>query len=258
MTRVAIIGAGNVATALAAAIDRLPDMQVSEVFSRDIANARRLTAKLADATPTDSLENISAGSDVYIIAVSDDAIAATAATLAGRAPEALWLHTSGSTGIGALAPLGLKTGVLYPLMTFSRDKGPDFGLAPVFVEGNNPEAESEAEQFARRLTGRVHHADSRLRAELHLAAVMACNFANHLWDLADRRLRDNGLDLGVMSALLRETLDKALEIGPHEGQTGPARRGDREIIAAQGAALPSDEAAIYNMLSRSIMKMYHK
>ena len=98
-----------------------------------------------------------------------------------------------------------------------------------------------------------------MRAKLHAAAVYACNFTNHLWAIADDILRrETGTDLGVLRPLLEETMRKALTMRPADGQTGPARRGDRGVIEKHKSLLTQDEAQLYETLSQHIMDYYER
>lgn len=246
MNRIVVIGGGNVAASLVPALgDR-----VVQVYSRTLAHAE----ELAPGRATDSLDSVTADADVYIITLVDDAVAPTAQRLARLNPGALWVHTSGSVPIEALEPLGPRRGVVYPLQTFSRGRRRDFADIPIFIEGDDP----AVGLLARSLSRRVLEADSARRRRLHIAAVFGCNFVNHLWAIADDILRrETGTDISVLGPLLRETLRKALQVRPADAQTGPARRGDRGVIARHQQLLSPDEADLYGILSDHILKYYN-
>lgn len=238
MKRIAVIGAGNVASSLVPALEALDGVSVVQNWTRR------------------SGQPLTPDADVYIMAVSDDAIAPLADRFAGLNPGALWLHTSGSVGMDALAPLGRRHGVFYPLQTFTRGRRLDFGDIPLFIEGSDPSVAGEMKELAARLSRRVYDADSSTRRAMHVAAVFACNFANHLWSVADGLLRERSLSFDILGPLLGETLTKALESSPAEGQTGPARRGDSRVMGEHIASLPPDLAEIYRVISRHIINQY--
>lgn len=238
MKRIAVIGAGNVASSLVPALEALDGVSVVQNWTRR------------------SGEPLTSDADIYIMAVSDDAIAPLADRFARLNPGALWLHTSGSVGMDALAPLGRRHGVFYPLQTFTRDRRLDFGDIPLFIEGSDPSVAGEMKELAARLSRRVYDADSSTRRAMHVAAVFACNFANHLWSVADGLLRERSLSFDILGPLLGETLTKALESSPAEGQTGPARRGDSRVMGEHIASLPPDLAEIYRVISRHIINQY--
>ena len=170
---------------------------------------------------------------------------------------AVWLHTSGGVECRELAPLTENYGVFYPLQTFSKGRAVDLSEVPVFIEGATERTLAVARQLAESISPKVYEADGAARARLHAAAVFACNFANHLWAIADDVLRrETATDLSVLYPLLRETMSKAMTMQPGDAQTGPARRGDRGVIEKHKSLLTDDEAALYETLSQHIIDRY--
>lgn len=248
--RISIVGAGNVASNIAPALDRVAD--VVQVYSRDISRAREVASMLKSATVTDSLNEVNTDVDAVIIAVSDDAVAEVAASLSkGRAVVA---HTSGSVPADAIP--GPRNGVFYALQTFSKGKPVDFDEIPFFIEAADAQSHKLLHELASALSSKVYDADSRYRAALHVAAVFACNFANCLWADADSLLRPYGYDITVFGPLLRETLDKALKIGPFVAQTGPAMRRDSNVIDLHKEKLNSELEEIYDLMTRRIISTH--
>lgn len=232
--KVVVIGQGNVAWHLLKALD--PAADVCHVSSHDLHHI-----------PTDA--------HYYIMAVSDDAIE----QLAYATPDVgVWAHTSGSTPLTALSKHKTKCGVFYPLQTLTKDVPVDWSHLPIFIEGSSDTVTDALQSLARNVSDNVHTADSSQRRQLHIAAVMACNFANHLWDISDQLLRPLGVDFTAMVPLVQAMLSKAALIGPHDAQTGPARRGDTNVIQSHIASLPTDLAQIYSILSQHIIKEYEQ
>ena len=195
--------------------------------------------------------------DLYLVSVKDDAIAKVAAQM--RRNDAVWLHTSGGVESSVMAPLTDSYGVFYPLQTFSRGVEVDLSVVPVFIQGSDVRSLDVARRLGESISGKVYEADGPMRAKLHAAAVYACNFTNHLWAIADDILRrETGTDLGVLRPLLEETMRKALTMRPADGQTGPARRGDRGVIEKHKSLLTQDEAQLYETLSQHIMDYYER
>ncbi|SDL79394.1 Predicted oxidoreductase, contains short-chain dehydrogenase (SDR) and DUF2520 domains [Catalinimonas alkaloidigena] len=258
---VAFIGAGRVAWHLAPALDRA-GYAVQEVWSRYESSRRFLCYRLAQAstsqpTPHASLDFSTSTARLLVIAVTDEALPQVAATLVPP-PEALVVHTSGSTPLAVLDRFP-KRGVLYPLQTFSKEQEVDFRNVPLLVEGHNEATASFLSQLAHELGGPVHHADSTQRLTLHLAAVLTNNFPNYLYTLAQQLLKNAHLDVGLLAPLWQETFQKAAALGPQEAQTGPARRGDRRIIDLHQQLLTAqpDLLTLYRLLSESILHHYH-
>lgn len=251
--RIVVLGAGNVATHLAYALAGKAD--IIHIYNHRIESALALATKVG-AVAVDSLSEIDGNADLYIISVKDDAIA----NLAGKLQnfdKGIWVHTSGSTPADVLSDIGEAHGVLYPLQTFSKESEVDMSDVEFFIEASSKKAMSLIEDTARLISAKIHHADSEQRKRLHVAAVFACNFTNYLWTKTDDLLRMDGLDIRVFRPLIMATIDKAMEISPEKGQTGPARRGDKTVMAQHEAMLCGESAEIYRMLSDSIFNHYH-
>lgn len=253
--KIALIGSGGVASSLAPALDALEGVRVVQVMSRTRAHACELASRLARADAITDSSQLVTDADVYILSVSDDSLPRLARTLR-PAENAVWLHTSGSVAASALAPLSPHHGVLYPLQTFSKGRQVDMAGVPLFIEGSDAAATETAAALARRISEQVYEADSSTRRLIHIAAVFACNFANHLWATASDILATRGIPFTVLRPLLEETLAKALSGNPADGQTGPARRGDTRVIAAHREMLSGLPAEVYDLLTRSIIQRY--
>ncbi|MCM1093061.1 MAG: F420-dependent NADP oxidoreductase [Lachnospiraceae bacterium] len=250
--KAAIIGAGNVATHLAKKLSE--STTITQIYSRNIDNARTL-ASATGAEAIDDISLLSKDADIYIISVKDDAIPEIVAQ-AGKS-NALWVHTSGSVAMETLAPISRHHGVLYPMQTFSKEIAVDMEKVPIFIEGCDKESLDKIRIFAERISPNVSEADSDARKKLHIAAVFACNFTNYLWGFSVDILKSIGQDLSVMEPLVKATFEKALNVSPHEGQTGPARRNDLKTIQKHLDELQGDAKDIYSLLSLNIIKKYH-
>jgi predicted short-subunit dehydrogenase-like oxidoreductase (DUF2520 family) len=99
--------------------------------------------------------------------------------------------------------------------------------------------------------------DSEKRAHLHLAAVIAANFTNHMLALSEKFLQEKNLSFDLLKPLIQETIAKALLISPLEAQTGPALRGNRQILEKQLAMLDShpEIRELYRVISESIQEL---
>lgn len=255
---VVIIGSGNLAEALAKAVARSP-LELRQLWAR---NAQRGPA-VAEAAGTvwSADPQCLAEADLYLLAVSDAAVAEVAEALP-IPPSAIVAHTGGGVPIGALSAARYpRRAVFYPLQTFTRGREVDFSEIPLFLEVSQPDVLPELEAFARTLSRRVHLADSALRVRLHTAAVFACNFVNHMYALGDHLMRQSGLRYEYLKPLIAETAAKALAADhPAAVQTGPAVRGDRATAQRHLEVLAGDPALqeIYNLLSKSIWETSKK
>lgn len=202
-----------------------------------------------------TLEGIPDSPGIGIIAVKDDAISEVASKLAGKGFSCL-AHTSGSVGIDVLSGAAPGTGVFYPLQTFSKDRELNYSEIPFFIEGSSPEVEEKLQNLARLISKDVRHADSSMRRRMHVAAVFACNFSNHLVGIADTILRQGGAGYRILLPLMRETVAKLERLNPRQAQTGPAARGDRNIMDSHEKMLSSnpDLKELYHIISESILR----
>lgn len=236
MKRITIIGTGNVATHLCVAMAG----RVDELIN----------------IPSRSLEDLPLDSELYILSVSDDAIEEVASKLPPL--EGIIAHTSGSRPMEILAPYAAKYGVFYPLQTFTKGADLNYSRIPVFIEGCSPEVTAALSSTAAIFTANIYPADSERRKMLHIASVFACNYTNHLWNIADKLLKEAGMGLEVLHPLMTATLEKAMRIPPREGQTGPAVRNDKKVMMNHLEMLSgTPEADIYRLLGNSILKEYN-
>ena len=175
--------------------------------------------------------------------------------------EAAVAHTAGSVPVTAIPERFARRAVFYPMQTFTRGREADFSVIPVFLEASSPELRPELEAFARKLSGTVIWADSAQRCKVHLAAVFACNFANHMYAVGERIVRGAGLDFDVLKPLIAETAAKACDArSPLDVQTGPAVRNDFATKARHGDLLAFDLRLknIYSTISQSIWETSKK
>lgn len=249
MKRVVIIGSGNVATSLAHGL--ATRCRVMQIYSRHLTNARALADAVGCDNATDDLNALLPDADAYIIAVRDDVIGEVISSTPDNG--ALWVHTSGSKSISLFEGYRARYGVLWPMQSFSRDMVVPLNDVHFFAEANNEAARDELMALGRLLSCHVVEADSAKRLQLHIASVFSCNFANHLWTLADELLSEAGLSFDAMKPLIRTTVDKLDSLAPAQSQTGPAVRHDTQVIARHLSMLNGDKRDIYDLLSQSIM-----
>ena len=254
MERVVIIGSGNVATNLAHGL--AAQGQVAQIYSRQLAHAQTLADAIGCDNATDDLQALVPDADAYIIAVRDDAIADIIAAVPDNG--ALWVHTSGSKPIDLFAGRRARCGVLWPMQSFSRELVVPLDEVYFFAEGNNEAAQHDVEALGGLFSHHVVPADSDRRRWLHMASVFSCNFANHLWTLADELLTAQGLSIDALKPLIRTTVEKLDRLSPAESQTGPAVRHDTQVIERHLAMLDGDKRDIYKMMTDSIINHHQE
>lgn len=248
--KIILVGAGNLATSLAVALKKSSLCPLA-VWSRTPESAQQLGSRVG-CSYTTKIEELPEAT-VVIIAVADAAFRSVAHAVAQHYPNALVLHTAGSVPMEALCDEGCNSyGVLYPMQTFSKERIVDFSTVMTFVEGSTPAVTERIRAIAIALGGKVHNATSEQRRYLHLAAVFACNFTNALFTMSAQLLEAKGLPFEAMLPLIDETVAKVHSLHPREAQTGPARRGDNEIMQRQASMLDGDLLDIYEIISNYI------
>jgi predicted short-subunit dehydrogenase-like oxidoreductase (DUF2520 family) len=247
------MGAGNIAWHLG---HRLTEtgIQVKQVFSRTPEIGKLLAAELGTGF-TNRLDLVTEDADLYLLAVTDDAIS----SLLRQMPfgKRFVAHLAGSVPMAVFEGKAKNYGVLYPLQTFTRGKPVDFSNIPLFIEASNERNLEMLKALAGKLSGSVFVVDSEKRAYLHLAAVIASNFTNHMFAVTERILQERNLSFDLLKPLIEETIAKALFMSPRTAQTGPAARGNNEIIEKQMAMLNNhpEIKELYRVISESITAM---
>jgi len=251
--QVVFIGAGNVATQLSLAMQEA-GFSVVQIFNRSIHNVQLLAEELK-CNYTNDLKEITTDADLYIFAVKDDALHDIAATM--PANKGLWIHTSGSLPMDLFNGYAVAYGALYPLQTISKQHKTDLSKVFFFVEGNTKHTETAICNIAFKISKQVRVMSSERRKYLHLAAVFACNFSNHLYTIAAQILEKQGVEWNVLQPLIDETAKKLYFMNPKEAQTGPAVRNDLSIMELHKSLLEDEQTRqLYTMISESIQSQY--
>lgn len=251
---ISIIGAGRVGWHLAQALSAAGHT-IREVWSRRHSQAELLAEKLPSTTVMHSLDFRESASQLFLLTVTDAAIGDVCRRLL-LPKNAVLAHTSGSQPLDVLQVNIKGTGVFYPLQTFSKEKPVNISEVPFFIEGSDTATSVLLEEVARSLSDKVLRASAEQRRQLHLAAVFACNFSNHMLRIAQELLQENRLPEDLLHPLITETLQKALELGPAQAQTGPALRGDTPVLEQHQKQLfqHPEWLRLYQLLSEDIQK----
>jgi predicted short-subunit dehydrogenase-like oxidoreductase (DUF2520 family) len=250
--KIVLIGAGNVAVNLAATLSVL-GLKPYQIYNRTKKAVRNIAENLQIQYTTD-IKEIVDDADLYILAISDNAIEGFIAQLSDL--KGLIVHTAGSVPMDVFASKFKNYGVLYPLQTFSASKLLNFRDIPIFIEANTDANLLCLNKLANILSCKVHIATSEERMRLHLAAVFACNFVNRMYSLSAEVLMQSGFSFDVLSALITETAEKAIISGnPKNVQTGPAARNDTKTITNHLEMLKTQPNIknIYSVLTDNIL-----
>ena len=246
MIKVVIIGSGNVAHHLIEAFAKSATVEVIQVFARQ---KESLIPLLDLYKITDNFDDLSEA-DLYIISVSDDAIAKVSEQLSFE--KRLVVHTSGTVSINSLDAKNRK-GIFYPLQTFTKNKTVDFCQIPICIESENESDFELLKNVAESISNAVFKINSQQRKVLHVSAVFVNNFVNHLYQIANEICIENNVPFEILKPLILETANKVMTLSPKEAQTGPAKRNDTKTIDAHLDLLSTEnQATIYKTLTQSI------
>ncbi|WP_417886914.1 Rossmann-like and DUF2520 domain-containing protein [Zunongwangia sp.] len=247
MTKVVLLGAGNLAYHLFQVINNTNSVEVIQVYNHQSEKLKQFEGTTAITTDKDQIKE----ADIYLISVKDDAIPEVASILISK--EGLVVHTAGAVTINALSK-NTNFGVFYPLQSFSKNKKVDFKEIPICIEANSKENLSKLKILASKLTNLVYEISSEQRQVLHVAAVFANNFSNHMLATADSICAKNEIPFEILKPLIAETFQKINSMAPKEAQTGPAIRNDKKTMQKHLSYLTNDQKNIYKTLSESILK----
>ena len=252
---IALVGAGNLATHLAKALTE-QGYPIAQVFSRTLLSAKCLADEIG-AAYTNNLSEVINNADWYIVSLTDSAfIEQLPHIVKDKNKKALFVHTAGSIPMDIWKGHVERYGVFYPMQTFSKKREVNFKEIPLFIEANHREDVDLMLDIAHCISDKVYEASSKQRKNLHVAAVFACNFTNHMYALTSELLAKNDLPFEVMLPLIDETARKVHQLAPNEAQTGPARRGDAEVMEEHVRMLSElpELATLYKAVSDSIHK----
>ena len=251
MISVIILGAGNVATHLFKAFYKAENISVVQWFNRNLKSIDRYKNSV---DVTDNLSLLK-DADIYILAVSDDAIAELSSQLPFE--NKLVVHTSGSVSVYDLNKKH-KRGVLYPLQTFSKNAEVDFVNVPICIETIDKKSYPLLKTLATSIGSPTKRVNSDQRSVLHLAAVFVNNFTNQLYRIGHEITESEGAEFDILKPLIIETAKKIEDLSPYKVQTGPAKRNDKKTIKKHLKLLKDNQhhKDIYNLLTASIQRTH--
>lgn len=246
MTTITILGSGNVAHHLILNILEQDHVVLQQIYAR---NTNHLLDLVSEDKLTNDINQLKPA-DIFIIAVSDDAIAAVSAAI--PLEDQFVVHVSGTASMQSMSSKH-RAGVFYMLQTFSKDKPLDFSKIPFCIEATNQSDLEILEKLALLFSERVYFINSDQRKSIHLAAVFVSNFANHMYALGEEVCKENKVPFDILKPLIQETAHKIGVLSPKEAQTGPAIRRDEKTIEKHLSLLQEkNKKEIYAILTKSI------
>jgi len=251
MIKIIILGGGNVAYHLTNELLQNNAVNVIQVYNR---NLEKISCFKNSTAITNNLSELK-DADIYIIAVSDNAISELSSALNFK--DKLVVHTSGSMALEEIKSTSNK-GVFYLLQSFSKERKIDFSNVPICIEAETKKDLLLLETLAKSISKNWYRINSTQRKSLHIAAVFVNNFVNHLYQIGQEICDQNKVPFEILLPLIKETANKITTLSPFEAQTGPAKRNDTKTIEKHIAMLTKNQQEIYTLLTKSIYNTYGK
>lgn len=263
--KIVFLGSGNVATHLSQALNNSVSNEVVQVYSPTVENAQSLAEILSCGYCTD-INEVDVNADIYVCSVKDSVQQNVWRALKNHfvgsginVADKIVVHTAGALamdGENGLSEFFPNCGVVYPVQSFSKQRAVDLSHTPFLIEATIPSTLEKLRNLVATVSDRCYDATTKQRNALHPAAVFASNFANHMYAIANRLMEKNGLPFEILIPLIQETAQKVTEVHPVAAQTGPAVRGDEEVMSKQEKGLTADgydtELEIYRLVSKNI------
>lgn len=263
--RIAIVGAGNLAGALAVAL-RGAGYTIDEVVSRgravSLQRARRLASEVNAAAVTLAQARLRAG--VVWFCVPDGAILASAKSL-GETTD--WrgkvaVHSSGALTSDELTDLrqrGAAIASVHPLMTFVRGSRPQMVGVPFAIEGDAA-AVRMVRRIVKDLCGYAYPILKKDKAAYHAWGTFASPLLTALLVTSEHVASVAGVKPKAarqrMLPMIRQTLANYAVFGGAGAFSGPIVRGDVQTIGKHLSVLRAIPEArdIYLALARAALR----
>lgn len=261
-----VIGCGNVGQTLAHLLATSGACQVQDLKGSSLRQARIAAGFIGGGRAVEELAQMRPA-DVWLVAVPDSQTGVVAAELAQALAEApaqhaaaIAFHCSGFLPASTLAPLrehGFQLASLHPVLAFADPATAvaRFPGTPVGLEGDDA-AMRALEPLLEAIGAQCFAVPTGHKPLYHAAAVFSSNFTVVLQAIACEAWTSAGVPASlvprIQAALLQATTDNVVQLGPG-AITGPAARGDREVVRIQGAEVQrwqEEAGTLYQALSR--------
>jgi predicted short-subunit dehydrogenase-like oxidoreductase (DUF2520 family) len=236
--RIAMVGAGNLAGALAVAL-RESGYEIVEIIARGSAaslqKARRLAREVGASAVAVAKAQVLA--EIIWFCVPDGAIAGAAASLAAADwKNKVALHSSGALTSDELALLrerGAAVASVHPLMTFVQGSRPPLAGVPFAIEGSS-KAVRAARAIVRELQGQPFTIRKDQKQAYHAWGMFASPLLTALLAVTERVAGAAGVNRKAarqrMLPILNRTLANYARLGAPQSFSGPIARGDAATV----------------------------
>lgn len=247
--KIVLIGSGKAGTVLGKAC-HLAGFKVLQVYSRNSENARVLSTAL-EAEPITRWEQITPDADLYILALPDTVLENLPSAFSIK--KGVVVHTAGAVSIQIFKTKHPNYGVLYPLQSLTNASEKTTSI-PLLIDANTPETMALLWDFAKTLSPTVAIMGDEERLKLHVTAVWANNFTNHMYTIAYNLCKHFQLDFSLLLPIIEHTAQRLSTENPETFQTGPAIRGDKLTMEKHLHLMENfpEYQELYKQISRSI------
>jgi predicted short-subunit dehydrogenase-like oxidoreductase (DUF2520 family) len=263
--RIAIVGAGNLAGALAVSL-RSAGYRIEQIIARESAVSRRQARRLAREVGASGVSAARAQiqSDVVWFCVPDAAIASAAESLAEAANWSgkVAVHSSGALTSDELAMLrrrGAAIASVHPFMTFVRGSQPSLMDVPFALEGDQ-KALRAARAIVRDLGGQPFTIRKPHKAAYHAWGMFASPLLTALLAASERVAVAAGVSRKAarkrVLPILKQTLANYARLGAPGAFSGPIARGDVATVKKHLSILRGVPGAreVYLALARAALR----
>ncbi len=248
--KIGIVGMGNVGIHFLQRLIELGHNQLT-VYSRSGNTIPNLVAPKEVQFTNDFKEFIDF--DLVFCAVNDNNMVEMVRLISKYVPV---VSVSGTVNLNHLETKH-AVGTFYPLQSFKADQAIHWDGLPIFIEAHDPKFKSFLIDLANEFSGNAIELSEEKRQYLHVAAVFANNFTNHIIDLAAHYCKEHDIEFDWLKPLINQTIEKIQTNDPHDILTGPAVRNDQSTLQKHLQLLDPDKRTIYQTLTNSIIK-HHK
>jgi predicted short-subunit dehydrogenase-like oxidoreductase (DUF2520 family) len=251
-----LVGCGRVGKTLAHLWHAHQTLRIQDVLTTSLESATEATRFIGAGHAVQKLSQMQAA-DLWMVAVPDRQIAASAAemaqALADLAPATAF-HCSGALDASTLSHLherGWQVASAHCILSFASPAVAvqQFAGTPCGIEGEAIAAARLQPVFSA-IGARCFALEADKKVLYHAAAVFATNFLPVLQSVAEDLWRDSGVPPELLpqlrSTLLRNAVDNLLALGPAGALTGPAARGDTDLVSRQAQAVADWNATAGN------------
>ncbi len=246
-----IVGSGNMAKFFAHHCKK-NNWKIEEFICRNEEQGLKL-AKEFNSTHKFFEEDFSTNSTIVLLALPDKIILEWNEKKC--CIDKAILITAGGIGLHQISNLSKNAISLWPLYSILNNMDVlNKNDIPFLVQANNENSKLIANNIATKISSNLFYYSDEQKLKLHLAAVFANNFTNHLIGIAQQILIENEMNPEILNAILDQTFENAKKGNAFENQTGPAVRNDVSTINTHLELLKhqENEKQIYEILSKSI------